>query len=661
MGAKAGVAVGVVTALLGIGGAAVSVRATRATPQPSRRGAVVRTDEGETLASGPSPDAGSAPPVVDRAPEWGDAFQHLVVATRSAPSAAAPAGVADRGADTVLLARVRAVPGVREAQLVAPGTVAVVTSGRVGDVAAVPGIVGVDRDTPMAVLAADPNESGQWQWANNGDRANDGGWAAVLGADAGSARAWSVTSGAGVVVAVIDAGTDLDHPDLAGRTWTNPADPCGNGIDDDRDGFVDDCRGWDFGSNDNDPRPEPNLAVSNHGTHVAGLVAAGRNGVGGVGAAPEAAVMALKVSSGEGISLAKVSAAIRYAADHGAKVINVSLATAPGTARTSVATLEAAVGYARGLGVVIVAGAGNNGVDISDGLLFPAGLARWYDNVIAVGATTGSDRRANFSNFGLPAPLEIYAPGSWLSSTLPGGTWGRMSGTSMAAPVVAGTVALVLASGRAVAPAAVRDLLAASADAFPFGPRVNAAVAVGLERVVPAPPTTTTVAPTTTTVAPTTTTRAPTSAVPRSTTTTRPPTTTTVARPTTTTRPPPATTRPTVAPTSTSGPLVTTPVPPPVVSGAWKLTALSTRSGPLAGGNAVRATGVFPVGPKVQVWFSGLGPVVDATVAADGTSLTFVTPPMSVRSVTEVTVRFTAAGRTVSLSMPNAFTFAPNG
>lgn len=669
VGAKAGVAIGVVTALLGAGGAAVGVMVVREPAAAPRRAAVVRADEGDGLA-----DTGAGPslrtrPVVLAAPSWDDDFGHVVVTGAGAPTVEAPAGVADRGADTVLLARVKALDGVVAAEVVGPRTLAVTTDRAVPALRSVPGVVAVGDDVPMGATA-DPDEPAQWHLANTG-RTGQSGYPAVAGADVDAARAWTVSEGAGVIVAVVDTGVALTHPDLADRLWTNPADPCGNGVDDDRNGLVDDCRGWDFGRGDNDPSPEPGLDVTDHGSHVAGIVAAARNGTGVVGLAPAATIMPLKVSAGGTVALSKVATAVRYAVDHGARVVNLSLATGLGTPRADAAALEAAVAYAASRGVLVVAGAGNDATDLTAApSLFPAAFALWYPNVVAVGASGPTDRRAAFSNYGWPAPALVYAPGSAIASTFAEG-WGRMSGTSMAAPVVSGVAALVLASGRAGDATAVRDLLAATAEATPAGPRVDAAVALGLARAVPPTPATTAVP---TTSAPTT--AAPTTAAPTATTAPRRtasptapvrPTPTTVARTTAptaaTTVPRPATTRATVPPptTTTVAPLVTTPTPTPARTGSWALETLSVRSSPLGGGTPVTATGVFPTDVPVEVWFSGVGPSVPATVAPDGRSLTFVTPALSLRTVTEVTVRFTRQGRLTRLTLRNAMTFAPNG
>ncbi len=372
-----------------------------------------------------------------------------------------------------------AVEGVVSAEPVAPGVVAVATGGDRGDLGDVPGVSSVTDDV-LLDYAVDERQSEQWALDNTGSGTQAGGWPGVAGADTRATRAWAVSEGAGVVVAVIDSGVDLDHDDLTTRLWTNGDEVCANGLDDDVNGKVDDCAGWDFGVGDANPRPDALVPSSDHGTHVAGVIAAGRNGIGVVGVAPAATIMPLKVANSSGaISTSMVYAAMIYAVDQGADVINLSLATRPGTARSSVTALENGVTYARDHGVLVVAGAGNDGVDITTRTraVWPAGFSVLFDNVITAGATTNADDRAGFSNFG--DPITVWAPGWWMLSTVPGG-YGWKSGTSMAAPMVAGAAADVISSGLATTPSAVRARLVSTAEILDVGYRLDVAAAVGI-------------------------------------------------------------------------------------------------------------------------------------------------------------------------------------
>ena len=398
---------------------------------------------------------------------------------RRSPSASSadelPAPGSFTGDSAAFIDMLADIDGVESATFVMPGVAAVALSGS-RDVLDVDG-VGAVVDDVLLDHADEPMQDLQWSLTNTGATSQAGGWPGVAGADASVPAAWTVSTGQGVVVAVVDSGVKLDHGDLAGRLWKNADENCSNGVDDDSNGRVDDCNGWDFGAGDNNPAP--NSTSDSHGTHVAGIVAAGRNGVGIAGVAPDATVMPLKISSTAGtISGSSLTAAIVYAVDNGADIINLSLSTVPGTARSAAVTIENAVSYARNNGVVVVVAAGNNGVDLDSTPVWPANLSLFYDNVITVAASTNSDTRASFSNFG--SPVSVFAPGWFLYSTTANGSWGFMSGTSMASPFVAGAAANVLASGAATTPSTIRARLQTTADTVSGFERVDVAQAVGV-------------------------------------------------------------------------------------------------------------------------------------------------------------------------------------
>ncbi len=380
--------------------------------------------------------------------------------------------------DPALIAALAAVDGVASVDHVAAGTFAVATAGSRDDLLAVPGIAGLVEDS-LYVLYDDPNQSQQWAIANTGAAAQANGTPGVAGADANVTPAWAVSEGAGVVVAVLDTGVDLTHPDLAGRMWRNVDEVCANGVDDDANGYIDDCQGWDFGMNDANPSDDRGASGSFHGTHVAGIVAAGRNGVGIVGSAPQATIMPIKATSASsgGLSLAAVYSGIIYATDNGAKVVNMSFGSLPGDTRANQWVMEQAVKYATDRGVTLVAAAGNSNVDIGVRPVFPANFSLYYDGVITVGSTTNSDTRSSFSCFG--SPVNVYAPGSSILSSVPGGGYGFASGTSMATPLVAGAVADLLAAGVVSTPREARLRLVSTARALTWGPRLDVAAAVG--------------------------------------------------------------------------------------------------------------------------------------------------------------------------------------
>ena len=255
-----------------------------------------------------------------------------------------------------------------------------------------------------------------------------------------------------VVVQVVDSGVDAAHPDLADALWKHPGEVCGNGVDDDGNGYVDDCRGY----NHADDSGADLLGASNHGTHCAGVVgAASGNGLsiagvaGGLGS-PGARLMT-SVVFGKTRSRGYPDA-IAYGADHGAHVCSLSWTFSSPDAYNQ-AVLDA-IDYAVAAGVVVVAAAGNGG---SDAAWYPAA----YGPVVAVTATDRDGDLASFANRG--AWVDVAAPGERVVSTVPGGGVATMTGTSMAAPLVAGVVALALATG-APGAAAVECLLATAKD-----------------------------------------------------------------------------------------------------------------------------------------------------------------------------------------------------
>jgi thermitase len=228
--------------------------------------------------------------------------------------------------------------------------------------------------------------------------------------------AWDKTTGRPeIVIAVLDTGINLAHPDLSAGIWTNPAEIPGNGWDDEGNGFTDDVHGWDFAGDDNLPDDD-----HGHGTHVAGIAAARiSNATGIAGMAGSATLMPVDVFRGGIGAYADLIQAILYAADNGAHVINMSLG-ATSYSRGE----EAAVDYAWERGVVVVAAAGNSGANI---VSYPAAHA----NAIAVAATDSLDNRAGFSTWG--DFVDVAAPGVSVWSTYPGG-YRYLSGTSMARP-----------------------------------------------------------------------------------------------------------------------------------------------------------------------------------------------------------------------------------
>lgn len=254
--------------------------------------------------------------------------------------------------------------------------------------------------------------------------------------NAAAAHGDNNVTGNGVTVAVVDTGVDYLHEDLDANIWENGAEIADNDTDDDGNGYVDDTRGWDFigelggwaanPAEDNDP-----MDGAGHGTHVSGIVAAEDNGSGIIGAAPDATIMPVKVLDDAGFGLnSTIASGIRYAADNGADVINLSL----GGLFPS-RTLREAINYAVDNGVAVAVAAGN---EFGSNLFasFPA----VYPNVITVAASDEDDQKTWWSNYG---KVDVTAPGEDILSSIPEDRYTEYSGTSMATPFVAGTLALI--------------------------------------------------------------------------------------------------------------------------------------------------------------------------------------------------------------------------
>ena len=252
-------------------------------------------------------------------------------------------------------------------------------------------------------------------------------------ADINAPEAWNTLTGTGgTVVAVIDTGVDYNHPDLRDNMWVNSGEIPGNNIDDDKNGYVDDVYGYDFVNNDSDPFDD-----QGHGTHCAGTIAAvGNNGIGVAGVNWHAKIMALKFLGTNGGTTSDAIRALDYAVMMGVKLSNNSWGGGPASQALSVA-----IDKARLANHIFVAAAGNsynnNDVDPS----YPASYSQ--DNIVAVAAIDHNGAIADFSNRGILS-VDIGAPGVDILSCQPGGGYQFLSGTSMAAPHVAGALSLLL-------------------------------------------------------------------------------------------------------------------------------------------------------------------------------------------------------------------------
>jgi len=244
-----------------------------------------------------------------------------------------------------------------------------------------------------------PNDTSFSQlWGLNNTGQIVSGYVGTPGADMDAAPAWDITTGStDVIVAVIDTGSDIDHPDLAANIWTNPGEIADDGIDNDGNGFIDDVHGWDFADGDNDPRD-----ASGHGTHVAGIAGAVTDNNRGIaGVAWEVRIMPVRFLNAfdEGTTSDAIDA-IQYAVNQGAKIINCSWGGAGYSA-----SLRNVMANANAL---FICAAGNNGVDADVAPYYPA--AYNCTNIISVAASDQNDQMAWFSNYGT-VNVDVAAPG----------------------------------------------------------------------------------------------------------------------------------------------------------------------------------------------------------------------------------------------------------
>ncbi len=258
----------------------------------------------------------------------------------------------------------------------------------------------------------------------------------------GVQRAWEETTGdPSVLIALVDSGIELSHPDLSDRIYTNSGEIAGNGIDDDGNGLVDDVHGWDIVDDDNDPS-DPTVG---HGTEVAGVAVASLNGVGVAGIAPTATILPIRACS-TSCGLFDVAWGIVYAVDSGADIINLSLGgfAQPGP-------LSDALDYAQSKGVLVVAAAGNTSTDVDGQEFVPASLPN--PNLVAVAATDQNDDLWSGSNTG-KATIDIGAPGVDIATTTLStmGSFASVTGTSFSAAEVSGTAALMLSVNPGLSP-----------------------------------------------------------------------------------------------------------------------------------------------------------------------------------------------------------------
>lgn len=302
----------------------------------------------------------------------------------------------------------------------------------------------------------DPSFSSLWGLSNTGQAGG------TQGADVDAPVAWDASQGnSNVVVAVIDTGLDYTHPDLAANMWRNTADCNHNGIDDDRNGYIDDCHGPDVVNGDADPMDD-----NGHGTHVAGIVGAvGNNGVGVVGVNWQVRLMACKFLDADGYGVAADAiACLQYVQTMHERGVNVVATNNSWGGGEYSQALRNAIAAQQRRGILFIAAAGNDASDNDTTPFYPGGYG--LPNVIAVAATDRFDHLGSFSNYGAHT-VHLGAPGHEILSTLPHNAYDVFSGTSMATPHVTGVAALLKAYAPGRDWRAIKNLILAGGDTLP--------------------------------------------------------------------------------------------------------------------------------------------------------------------------------------------------
>ncbi len=284
------------------------------------------------------------------------------------------------------------------------------------------------------------------QWGLN--QAND--------CDIDASESWDIEKGSTtVIIAISDTGVDYNHQDLNANIWRNSGEIQGNGIDDDKNGYIDDYYGWDFAYDDNNPSD-----VYGHGSHCAGISGAvTNNGIGVAGSAWYCKIMVVKGLGDDGRGYdSDCAQTIVYAADNGAKVISMSWGDS-----SPIYVLEDALKYAWNKGCLLCAAAGNNA---STAPFYPGGYTTengYTDiNIIGVGASDQNDIKASFSNYG--SWITLFAPGVGILSTLPNNRYASWSGTSMATPFASGVGSLLFAHWPDWINAQIRERIKSTVD-----------------------------------------------------------------------------------------------------------------------------------------------------------------------------------------------------
>ena len=309
------------------------------------------------------------------------------------------------------------------------------------------------RRTLFDLVPNDPMFPGLWGLRNTGQ---SGG---LVGADIDAVRAWEFSTGSSdVVVGTIDTGVDWNHPDLAANIYRNDADCIANGIDDDGNGFVDDCHGFNAVAGRGDP-----IDTYKHGTHVAGTIGAvGNNGLGVVGVNWKVKILACKTDDENGYLYdSAILSCLDYMATMKDRGVNIVATNNSYGGMFESKAVTDAIREQMKRGILFVAAAGNWGLDNDTIWVYPANTN--LPNILTVAATDYTDRLASFSDYGGHS-VHLGAPGVAITSTVPGGGYETWDGTSMATPHVVGAAALLKAYDPALDWAAIKNRILAGGD-----------------------------------------------------------------------------------------------------------------------------------------------------------------------------------------------------
>jgi subtilisin family serine protease len=302
-------------------------------------------------------------------------------------------------------------------------------------------------------LPNDPRLNEEWSLNNVGQTSGQS------DADIDAAEAWDTTTGStDVVIGVLDTGVDYTHPDLSANIFENTVECDGDGVDDDLNGYVDDCHGIDAINNDSDPMDD-----NSHGTHVSGTIGAlGNNGIGIAGVAWKVKILPCKFlgASGSGPLSAAITC-LDYVAAMKARGVNVVATSNSWSGGPYIESLRQAIALQQQRGTLFIAAAGNSATEHSSGGVYPCDYES--PNVICVAASTHTDTLAYFSDYGRRA-VHLAAPGADILSTVPHAGYELKSGTSMATPHVSGAAALLKAQDPSRNWLAIKNLLLSGGD-----------------------------------------------------------------------------------------------------------------------------------------------------------------------------------------------------